>query len=221
MNLINEGKLPTFHQGGAVGASNGAPGGMGMTGVLASMMVGMMKGIVSAGMNRLASGFGNATSGGQPGAYGDSTLDAEQLANAMAIVNTGRSMKMTDRDIMIGLMTALQESSLRNIRHGDQVGPDSRGLFQQRAPWGPEAVRMDPNGSARLFFNALMKVEDRATLQPSMAAQRVQRSAHPMAYAKWQDEASSRPRVSGLLHVWGSFLLTLRPPLTSFVDAGR
>lgn len=189
LQQINKGILPTvgLHDGGPVGG--GAA--MGPVGLMGAMFAGMLTTIMQAGFNRLASGMGAGTGTLEAGRYGDSTLDAEQLANAMAIVNTGRSMRLTDRDIMIGLMTALQESSLRNVGHGDSYGPDSRGLFQQRSSWGSERDRMDPNTSARLFFNALLKVGDRNTLHPSIAAQRVQRSRYPMAYAKWQDEAQS------------------------------
>jgi hypothetical protein len=97
-------------------------------------------------------------------------LDAEQLANAAAIVVTAARMGLDDSAATIGVMTALTESSLRNVAHGDAAGPDSRGLFQQRAGWGPLDVRMDPSGAARLFFDALVAV-------PHWQAQAVQRSA--------------------------------------------
>jgi hypothetical protein len=46
----------------------------------------------------------------------------------------------------------IQESVAKRIRYGDAAGPDSRGLFQQRAPWGPEDVRLDPRGSTKMFL---------------------------------------------------------------------
>ncbi len=89
------------------------------------------------------------------------TLDADQTRNARAIVQVATRLAAAhgmDADharlaAVIGLMTALQESSLHVIAYGDAAGPDSRGLFQQRDPWGPLSERMDAQGSARLFYD--------------------------------------------------------------------
>jgi hypothetical protein len=70
----------------------------------------------------------------------------------------------------------LTESSLIDVDHGDALGPDSRGLFQQRAPWGPLSVRMDPAGSAGLFFDVLVAVPGWRVLPAWIAAQAVQHS---------------------------------------------
>ena len=91
----------------------------------------------------------------------------------------------------------MQESKLRNIDHGDLAGPDSRGLFQQRPSqgWGTRTG----DGSAprhNAFYDALVKVPDYATLEITDAAQRVQRSAYPRAYA--QHEAMGRSFASAL-----------------------
>lgn len=133
--------------------------------------------------------FGKGYTPGTAGKYGGTVFSEEQLANAAAIVSTGKSMGASDRDVIIGLMTAMQESMLKNINYGDAAGPDSRGLFQQRDSWGPLAVRMNPSGAARLFFQQLLAVKGREELPLTLAAQKVQRSAHPEAYAKWEDEA--------------------------------
>lgn len=133
-----------------------------------------------------------ANSGSVPGAagkYGDVDLNDSQLANASAIISTGRGMGATDRDIIIGLMTALQESSLNNIGYGDSAGPDSRGLFQQRDSWGDLATRMNPAGAARLFFQRELSVKNREKMPLTAVAQKVQVSAFPEAYAKWENEA--------------------------------
>jgi hypothetical protein len=56
-------------------------------------------------------------------------------------------------DVMVAAVCCvIQESTAKRLRYGDQAGPDSRGLFQQRAAWGPESVRLDPRGSTRLFL---------------------------------------------------------------------
>lgn len=122
------------------------------------------------------------------------TWSSEQRANAQAIVQVGRSLGASQRDILIGLMTAMQESGLRNLNYGDR---DSVGLFQQRTPWGTLQQRMDPMESARMFFQGghgagqggLLSVKNRDTLSLSQAAQRVQRSAFPDAYGKHESEA--------------------------------
>lgn len=125
---------------------------------------------------------------GKAGKYGNSTLSAEQLSNAAKIVNVGRSMGASNRDLIIGLMTALQESGLRNISGGDR---DSAGLFQQRPSqgWGSIQQVTDPEYASRKFFTALMSVAGRHEMPLTAAAQAVQRSAYPNAYSKWEDEA--------------------------------
>ena len=87
----------------------------------------------------------------------------------------------------------MQESKLRNIGHGDQAGPDSRGLFQQRPSqgWGTEAQVMDPYYAANAFYDALVKIPGYESLEITDAAQRVQRSAYPEAYAQHEDMGRS------------------------------
>ncbi|RYV51160.1 hypothetical protein [Pengzhenrongella frigida] len=115
----------------------------------------------------------------------------EQVANAAAIVRAGRAMGLSVRDQTIGVMTALGESSLTVADHGDVAGPDSRGLFQQRAngAWGSMADRMDPTVSATNFFTALTAVEGRDGMAPTLVAHAVQRNADPQHYAKYWDDA--------------------------------
>lgn len=126
----------------------------------------------------------------KPGVYGDTTFNAEQLANAKIIASVGKSMGMSGRDIQIGLMTAMQESTLRNLNYGDR---DSVGLFQQRTSmgWGSIKQIMNPRYSAGKFFSALKGVAGRDQMPMTMAAQAVQRSAYPTAYAKWRNEAAA------------------------------
>lgn len=114
--------------------------------------------------------------------------DAEQLANARTIIAVGAEMGMSRRDITVALMTAMQESSLRNLSGGDR---DSAGLFQQRPSqgWGSYQQVTNPLYSARKFFTTLRGVKGRAAMSLSGAAQAVQRSAFPSAYAKWESDA--------------------------------
>jgi hypothetical protein len=92
----------------------------------------------------------------------------------------------------------MQESKLRNIDHGDLAGPDSRGLFQQRPSqgWGTQEQIMDPYFAANAFYDALVKIPGYESLEITDAAQRVQRSAFPTAYA--QHEVMGRSFASAL-----------------------
>lgn len=108
-----------------------------------------------------------------------------QLVNAAYILEAGYALNLSVRDQTIAVMTAMGESGLNVLDHGDRVGPDSRGLFQQRDGWGTYDERMDPFISATLFFEALMKIDDRDTLEPTIAAHRVQVNADPYHYERY------------------------------------
>lgn len=110
--------------------------------------------------------------------------EAEQLANAATIIQAGAALDMGVRDQTIAVMTAMGESGLRALGHGDTAGPDSRGLFQQRdnGAWGTLEERMDPTESATSFYRALAKVSDRDALAPTIAAHRVQANQDPFHY---------------------------------------
>lgn len=115
----------------------------------------------------------------------------EQVRNASLIIRAGQAMGVDARTITIGVMTAMGESSLRNVDHGDRAGPDSRGLFQQRAngAWGSYADRMNPTTAATNFFRALLAVPGYATLEPTIAAHKAQRNADPYHYRPFWAEA--------------------------------
>jgi hypothetical protein len=116
-------------------------------------------------------------------------LDIEQMANAATITAVGIRKKVPERGIVVALATALQESKLENLAGGDR---DSVGLFQQRPSqgWGSAQEISDPRYAATKFYNALVKVKGWEKLRVTDAAQKVQRSAFPEAYQKWEDEAS-------------------------------
>jgi hypothetical protein len=125
-----------------------------------------------------------------PQAVSDVSLAPEQWRSARAIVDVGRSTGVPVRGWVIAVATALQESSLRPLPYGDR---DSLGLFQQRAPWGTTNARMDPATSAAMFYTGgsagqpgLLDIPSWMTLTVSAAAQAVQRSAFPDAYARWE-----------------------------------
>ncbi|WSQ11644.1 heavy metal transporter [Streptomyces sp. NBC_01231] len=115
-------------------------------------------------------------------------LTPEQAVNAATITAVGTGRGMPERAVTIALATALQESGLRNIEHGDR---DSLGLFQQRPSqgWGTPKEILDPTYAADIFYEHLSKVPDYRDLPLTVAAQRVQRSGFPSAYAKHEQDA--------------------------------
>jgi hypothetical protein len=115
-------------------------------------------------------------------------LDLEQAANATTIASVGKRLSMPDHAITIALAAALQESGLHNLDYGDL---DSLGLFQQRPSqgWGTPAQIMTPSYAAAAFYRRLTLVPGWQTLSVTDAAQRVQRSAAPNAYAEWEQQA--------------------------------
>ena len=113
----------------------------------------------------------------------------DQIKNASTIISAGKALGVNQRGQTIAVMTAMGESSLGVVNHGDAAGPDSRGLFQQRPSWGTQTQRMDPKASATLFNRALLRVDGWADLEPTIAAHRVQRNADPNHYARFWDDA--------------------------------
>jgi len=117
-------------------------------------------------------------------------LTVEQRSNAAVIMSVGEAMGVPARGGVIAIATALQESRLRNLAYGDR---DSLGLFQQRPSqgWGSPAEVEDPAYAARQFFARLLAVPGWTGLSVTAAAQTVQRSATPEAYALWEGEATA------------------------------
>lgn len=122
-------------------------------------------------------------------------LSADQADNAALIAATAQHRGLPARAVTIGLATALQESRLINIDYGDR---DSVGLFQQRPSqgWGTVEQIMDPVYSTGRFYDGLVEVAGYTELPVTEAAQAVQRSGFPDAYA--QHEARSRAWASAL-----------------------
>ncbi|MEU9061754.1 NlpC/P60 family protein [Streptomyces sp. NPDC048430] len=118
------------------------------------------------------------------------TAPNEQLPNAKIIVATGAQMGVSARGQVIALATALQESALRNLDGGDR---DSLGLFQQRPSqgWGTREQIMDPVYASTKFYKALKSLKNWEGMPVTVAAQKVQKSAFPDAYAKHEPLATA------------------------------
>ncbi|MGC4896285.1 peptidase M23 [Micromonospora sp. DT31] len=125
-------------------------------------------------------------------------LNHTQMNNAKKIVHAGQKMGVPRRALVIAVATAMQESTLLNYASGvlpeSQSYPhqaigwdhDSVGLFQQRpsSGWGSVAELMDPEYATRAFLSALNEIPGWQDLPLSVAAQAVQVSAFPDAYAQ-------------------------------------
>lgn len=125
-------------------------------------------------------------------------LNETQMEHAATIVRVGQEMGLPRQAYVVALATALQESNLRNLanpvypdsyqyRHdGSGYDHDSVGLFQQRPSmgWGTVAQIMDPEYSARAFYQRLKGVPGWENMPVTVAAQTVQVSAFPDYYAK-------------------------------------
>jgi hypothetical protein len=122
------------------------------------------------------------------------TWDSTQRTNATTIIQVGQALGISKRGLVVALATAMQESQLYNVGHlGARNDHDSLGLFQQRPSmgWGSAAQVTDPVYSATAFYLALKRVSGWESMQVTVAAQRVQRSAYPNAYARWEADATS------------------------------
>ncbi len=133
------------------------------------------------------------------------SLSAEQITNAQTIIAVGRQLHVPEQGWVIALAAAMQESTLHNLPYGDR---DSIGLFQQRDAWGSRTDRLNPVTAATMFFagghggqRGLLQVPNYLSLPVTAAAQAVQVSAFPDAYARW--EALAR-RLVGLQSVAGA-----------------
>ena len=170
------------------------------------LVVSLIAFTVNGGGARSTTAFGTCDAGlnggvslaGAAGGTTAATLSDEQRTNAATIIGVARGMGAPPRAWLVALATAMQESTLRNINYGDR---DSLGLFQQRPSqgWGSPAEVTDPVYSTTIFIERLLEVPGWETMPVTVAAQTVQRSAFPNAYAKWEGLAAEL--VQGLADV--------------------
>ncbi|MFB8107702.1 MULTISPECIES: C40 family peptidase [unclassified Streptomyces] len=134
------------------------------------------------------------SAGGTPG--GGPATRKEQIENAKVIDKVASDGGLSGYATLIGLMTALQESTLFNLDHGDR---DSVGLFQQRPSqgWGTVDQIMQPTYAAKMFYfgdedgspRGMVDVRNWQNMDAGRVAQAVQRSAYPDLYAGQEDAA--------------------------------
>lgn len=115
-------------------------------------------------------------------------IDMEQARWATLMSAIAQRRALPPRATTIAIATAFQESKIHNIDYGDR---DSVGLFQQRPSqgWGTREQLMNPTYAINAFYDALVKVAGYETMVITDAAQRVQLSGFPAAYAQHEDYA--------------------------------
>lgn len=132
-------------------------------------------------------------------------LTQTQMDNAKVIVDVGTRMDIPRRGLIVAIATAMQESTLLNYANGgvpesrnyphQAVGwdHDSVGLFQQRpsSGWGNVAQLMRPTYAAEAFYQALLTIPGWQEMSVAWAAQSVQVSAFPDAYAQHVTRATT------------------------------
>ena len=94
-----------------------------------------------------------------------------QLVNAAQILRAAQSYGLSVQGEEIGVMTAIGESSLRNVNYGAL------------------ADRMDPYTAARAFFMRMRGIVSWETLSPTVVAHTVQRNADPDYYTQYWHKA--------------------------------
>ena len=187
-----------------------------MLGLVVALVVGPLM-VTAVYASKLFNDLGKSAGTGVVCDYGGSEVEAPdgqggsikfsrpQVSNALSIIQAGNEAGVGSQGQKIALMTALQESTLRNLANPGVAGSmslthegtgsdhDSVGLFQQRPSmgWGTVEEIMTPSKSASVFYSRLKGVEGWETMPPGRAAQSVQRSATPTAYDKWEPTAAS------------------------------
>jgi hypothetical protein len=123
-----------------------------------------------------------ATAGGHT-----ATLSVAQAENASVIAAVAERRGLPARAVSIAIATAIQESKLQNLDSGDR---DSVGIFQQRPSqgWGKPRQLKNPYYATNAFYDALVTVDGYETMPITEAAQAVQRSAFPDAYADHEQD---------------------------------
>jgi hypothetical protein len=130
---------------------------------------------------------------GTQGSQSHIDLNDEQVGNAKAIIKATKKAGMDERAAVIAIGTSLQESKLENLGHlGDANDHDSLGLFQQRptSGWGTPEQITDPEYSTMAYLKGLKQVDGWQDMPLTQAAQTVQVSAYPDAYAQWETQAA-------------------------------
>jgi murein DD-endopeptidase MepM/ murein hydrolase activator NlpD len=123
-------------------------------------------------------------------------MTVPQSRNAQKFIRIALGKGLGLEAAVVGIMAAIQESRLINLDYGDR---DSVGLLQQRPEmgWGTVEQIMIPDLSILAFYGlaehtnnpGLTDIVGWQSMSPNDAAQAVQRSGFPDAYAPHEEEA--------------------------------
>jgi hypothetical protein len=138
-------------------------------------------------------------------------LAPDQARNAALIAAIGVRRGLPARAVSIALATAYQESKIRNLAHGHRV---SIGMFQHRPSqgWGTAAQISDEYYTINKFYDALEKIHGYQTMPITVAAQKVQRSGYPDAYAVHAPDARALASALTGYSPGGTFTCVVRQP---------
>ncbi|RXZ51834.1 hypothetical protein [Agromyces binzhouensis] len=152
--------------------------------------------------------------------------DVTQLGIAAMIMNSAAKLGLPPRAATIAVMTAMGESSLRNLDHGDHVDNTTIGVFQQGESYGPRADRLNPETAATAFLTRLVQIRSWDTMDPSLAAHTVQINQDPDHYTPYYSaavevvNALTSTSSAGACGIDGD-ATTLAQELAAAVEAGR
>jgi len=168
-------------------ASNSPKAAAGLLALPAAGLAVLLVVLIGAGADAQQVPLGCGTAG-TAATIANQRLDAEQMSNAQTIVTVAASRRLSADAAIIAVATAYQESKLRNILI--ELDHDSEGLFQLRVGLWTKAVADDPVRSTNWFLDGLAGVPNWQQVPLTVAAQAVQHSAYPDAYARWQPLAT-------------------------------
>lgn len=117
------------------------------------------------------------------------TWKSAQVQMAARLAAAAHGMQVNQQATTILVMTAMGESSLTNLDHGDAVDNSTIGVLQQNAAYGARADRLNPEKAATAFLTRLLKVPGWEALEPTIAAHKVQINADPYHYAQFFTQA--------------------------------
>lgn len=150
-------------------------------------------------------------------AAGNASFNSDkQKKYAQAVIDAVAERNLPEKAAVIALATVAQESGFQMYWNphvpgskelsdgGPEGGRDlapprisySVGLYQQQVngnafSWGTVNDAMDPKKSTNMFLDRLVKIPGWTNMAVTLAAQKVQASAFPDAYAKWEEQSKS------------------------------
>jgi hypothetical protein len=123
-------------------------------------------------------------------------LSGYQVSCARAIVEAVRERKLPVLAATIAITTTIVEAKIANVTGGNR---DSVGLYQQRASWGSEQERLNPEWATNAFLNKMLREFPNDSWKRTPVGdvcQQVQVSAFPDRYG---DEAADGKKIAEAL----------------------